>query len=241
MKRQNVRKMITLISFLLFPVTIYYFSPYLIIMGAFEGIITGSFIIFAAMFLSSIFLGRLFCGWLCPVGGLQDCSRLVSDKKAKGGIRNYIKYLIWAPWILLITVMLLRAGGANSVDFLFMTTNGISVAAPEGYIIYYAVLLLIIVLAFTAGRRSFCHYVCWMAPFLIIGNKIGRICRIPSVKLGVEKNKCTSCKTCESACPMSLSVEQMVSKGSMENSECVLCGECSDACPNKVIRYRFGK
>ena len=48
MKRQNVRKLLLIISMLLFPVTIWYMSPYLIIQGAMEGIVTGSCIIVGA-------------------------------------------------------------------------------------------------------------------------------------------------------------------------------------------------
>lgn len=43
--RQRVRKTLLLISFLLFPITIWYFSPYLIIQAASEHIINGSFIL----------------------------------------------------------------------------------------------------------------------------------------------------------------------------------------------------
>jgi ferredoxin-type protein NapH len=46
MIRQTLRKGIILVSFLLFPITQYYFSPVLILAGASEGIINGSFIDF---------------------------------------------------------------------------------------------------------------------------------------------------------------------------------------------------
>jgi len=85
MKRQKIRKALIIVSFLLFPVTIYYFSPVLIIQGAMEGIIVGSFILFALLFASSLFLGRAFCGWLCPAGGLQEICAISNDKLAKGG------------------------------------------------------------------------------------------------------------------------------------------------------------
>jgi len=49
MKRQRVRKALILISFFLFPVTIFYLSPVLIIEGASQGIVAGSFIIFASL------------------------------------------------------------------------------------------------------------------------------------------------------------------------------------------------
>lgn len=51
MKRQNIRKLLLIISLLLFPITIWYMSPYLIIQGAMEGIITGSFIVFNVCYL----------------------------------------------------------------------------------------------------------------------------------------------------------------------------------------------
>lgn len=71
MERQNVRKLILIISMLLFPLTIWYMSPYLIIQGATKGIVTGSFIVFLLMLLGALFFGRLFCGWICPMGGMQ--------------------------------------------------------------------------------------------------------------------------------------------------------------------------
>ena len=67
MKRQTVRKAL-LISLLLFPVTMWYFSPYLIIQAASEHIMNGSFIVFCLMFVCSMFLGRVWCGYLCPAG-----------------------------------------------------------------------------------------------------------------------------------------------------------------------------
>jgi ferredoxin-type protein NapH len=50
------------------PVTINYFSPYVIIDGASQGIVNGSFISFTLMFLSALFVGMLWCGWACPAG-----------------------------------------------------------------------------------------------------------------------------------------------------------------------------
>lgn len=83
MKRQNVRKLILIISLLLFPVTMWYMSPYLIIQGAMEGIVTGSFIVFIGTLFGAIFLGRSFCSWLCPMGGMQECLFSVNTKTPK--------------------------------------------------------------------------------------------------------------------------------------------------------------
>ncbi len=238
MKRQKIRKALLIISFLLFPVTIYYFSPYLIIQGASEGIITGSFVVFGMMFFASLFFGRAYCGWICPAGGLQECLILAADKKARGGKQNLIKYVIWTPWIAIIAVVFISVGGVRKIDFLYQTTNGISVADTMAYIVYYAVLLLIVILSLAAGRRGFCHYACWMAPFMIIGTKIKNLLKIPSLHLTADPDKCIACGKCNQKCSMSLNVSAMVKKGNMKNTECILCGECVDVCPKSAIRYK---
>jgi len=237
MNRQKLRKTLVIISFLLFPVTIYYFSPYLVIQGASEGIITGSFIVFCLLFLVSLFLGRGFCGWVCPAGGLQECMTLGVDKKTKGGKLNWIKYGIWIPWMIIILVFFFSAGGIKEIDFLYQTTYGISVVNPLAYIVYYGVVFLIVTVSLVGGKRGFCHYVCWMAPFMVIGTKIKDALKIPSLHLSANSENCISCKQCSKKCSMSLDVDQMVEKGNMKNSECILCGECVANCPKSVIKF----
>ena len=89
-RRQKIRTAIIIISFILFPITFYYFSPYLIIDGASQGIVTGSFIVFLLMFVSSLFIGRLFCGWMCPAGGLQRICMKSNNKPFKVGKRDLV-------------------------------------------------------------------------------------------------------------------------------------------------------
>ena len=240
-KRQKIRKGIIIGTFLLFPIIIYYFSPYLIIVGAVEGIVAGSFIMFGFQFILSLFLGRSLCGYFCPVGGLQECLMLANDKKMKGGYRNIIKYYLWAPWIVAIAVFFVRAGGLLKIDFFFHTANGVSLSEPLSYLIYYGVLLLIVIMALTMGKRAFCHCVCWMAPFMIIGTKISEWLKLPRLRLKPNKDVCIGCKICSGKCPMSLDVKEMVKNGDIKNSECILCGECIDVCPKKAIAYSFRK
>jgi ferredoxin-type protein NapH len=240
-KRQKIRKALIFILFLLFPVVLYYLSPALIIEGASKGIITGSFIVFSLLFISSLFVGRSYCGWICPGAGLQEACFRISDKRAKGEKFNRIKYFIWVPWIGIIIFQALKAGGLYTIKPFFQTKYGISVAEPANYPVFYTVIGLITVLSFTAGKRAFCHYGCWMAPFMVIGTKIRNVFKWPSLHLEANKDKCRSCKTCSKNCPMSLEVNRMVQKGSMVNSECILCGTCVDGCPEGAIEYAFSK
>ncbi len=65
-RRQRARRGILLFSLLLFSVTLNYFSPYLIVAGAAQGIAGGSMLVFAGMFAGALIVGRLWCGWACP-------------------------------------------------------------------------------------------------------------------------------------------------------------------------------
>lgn len=241
MSRQSLRMTLLIIAMLIFPVTLYYFSPYLIIVGASEGVVTGSMVVFLLMFLTAVFLGRGFCGWLCPAGGIQECLSHANSKSAKGGKFDLIKFVIWIPWILGILAAVAYAGGLKQVNFFYQTVNGISVARPEAYGIYYGVVGLIVLLALTTGRRGFCHYACWMSPFMILGSKLGEALHFLQLHLHSESQLCIGCGKCTQKCPMSLPVEKMVKTGGIKHTECILCGACVDHCPKKVIGFTLSR
>ena len=240
MKRQKIRKFLLLISFLLFPVTLYYFSPVLIIAGGFSGIATGSLLLFTAQFIASLFFGRAFCGWICPSGGLQECCcSQVVDKRVANKKVDWVKYIIWAPWVLTIILAFIMAGGIKSVNFFYMTDHGISVSGIMELIIYLFFITLITVLALILGRRGMCHSICWMAPFMIIGTKIKDRLGYSSLHLEANPEKCVKCGLCSKSCPMSLEVAKMMQTGHLQNSECILCGRCADSCSKKAIKLTF--
>ena len=232
---QKWRRGILFISLLLFPITINYLSPYVIIDGAMQGIINGSFIVFAGLFISSLIFGRAWCAFICPGGGLMEFGGMVHNKTCKGGRRNLIKWAIWVPWIGLIVTFAIMAGGYSSINMFHLTESGISVDSPSGYIIYLSVVFILLVLTYVAGKRAGCHYVCWMAPFMIIGTWIKNKIKYPSYHLEADPNKCIQCNKCSRNCPMSLDVTEMVQKGSMENIECIFCGNCVSSCKQGAI------
>ncbi len=235
MKRQSIRKTILLLSFLAFPITLNYLSPYLIIRGSFEGVLCGSGVLFLSMLLMSLVLGRAFCGWLCPAGSLGEICATINNKPVKRGA-NIVKYLIWVPWLATIVFGFIHAGGLKQINLIYYTDGGISVNAPTGYYVYFTVIALIVALSFSLGRRGFCHSVCWAAPFMVLGNFIREKLHIPGLRLAAQKHKCIGCKTCNKACPMSLDVQSMVQKADMHCSECILCANCADVCSKKVLR-----
>ena len=238
--RQRIRRILLLISFILFPITIWYFSPYLIIQAASEHIINGSFVVFLAMLIFSMFFGRAWCGYLCPAGGLQECAFLIKDTPVKQSKRDRIKYVIWIVWIIAVIATFILGKNDVTINPFYMTDHGISIAAINNYVIYYGVILLLIAPALIHGKRAACHYICWMAPFMVIGSSIGRALHLPQLHVEADKSKCVSCGKCNRSCSMGLDVKKMVAEGiNSRCTECIQCGACVDECPKSVLKYSW--
>ncbi len=158
---------VILFTFLLFPIVMNFLSPYVIIDGAFNGSLPAVTPV-CALFISSLFVGRLWCSWACPVAGLQEAAFKVNDRRIRGKSLNWIKWVIWVPWVALIVFGLTISGNPIQVNPLYLTETGISVDAPQKYVIYYFVLAIVFGLSVFVGRRTFCHTGCWMSPFMIL-------------------------------------------------------------------------
>jgi len=162
------------------------------------------------------------------------------DQRPAGGRGrwNWIKWLIWVPWGATLVILVVRAGGYQAVDALYMMPSGLPLSEWSGAIAYLAVLALV-VLSLAAGRRAFCHYICWMAPGMILGTRLSLLLRLPRLHLVADPEQCLGCQRCDRASPMSLPVSAMVERGSMRSDKCILCHSCVDDCPAGAIAQRF--
>lgn len=238
-RRQQYRRLIIFLSFLAFPITFNFLSPYLILQASFEGVIAGSAIAFAAMFAVSIFFGRLFCGWLCPGGGLGDIMTGINNQPVSGrGIRR-LKLVIWAVWLITLAAGFVASGGPLRLEPLYKTETGISVDEPMKFIIYYSVIFVFLAISLLVGRRASCHAICWMAPFMMLGLKLGDLLRLPRLHIASSSENCIRCERCVKQCPMSIPVLDLLGTPLARHADCSLCGECVDICPKSCLAYSF--
>lgn len=236
-RRQQARLALIILSFILYPVTFAYISCPIITEAAGMGIVSGGLVVFALLFISSLVLGRLWCAYLCPSGGLQEACNIVLRWPLRTKKIDWLKYIVFLGIFGSLGYAIWSAGGLNTIDLLHRTENGISILAAEGVAMFLGPVSVILIFMLIFGKRGFCHTFCPIAVMLMIGRKIRNIFRWPALHLEAEKDRCTGCGTCTRGCPMSLDVNRMVLHGEMENAECILCGSCIDACPQGAIRY----
>lgn len=228
------------ISTILFPVTFYYLSPMVPMNASIQGVVSGSLIVFLILLVLSIFIGRFFCSWLCPAGGIQD--QLLQSRNKRVSVKkiSWLKYVVWSFWLGTLLFLFKKAGGIKGIDFTFATDHGFSTTDLMSIIIYTIVVLTFSTISLIIGRRAACHTICWISPFMVVGKKIAETLKIPNLHLRAETHECVHCGKCDKSCPMSLEVEKLVDTGVIRDNNCILCGECKESCPKKLFSWKFG-
>lgn len=233
---QKIRKPIVISTAILFHLLLIFhlfFSPVIIVLASWRSIINASFVAFVLIFMLSLFFGRAYCSWFCPGCGIQEILSVFIKRKSKNSKALYIKYFIFAIWIgAIITGYIIN--GIHTIDLAYGMTG---VTLERKIILTIGAIALIVPLTAIFGKFASCKYICWQAPFMIIGTKIRNYFNFKGLRLISNKDQCTSCKVCTLKCPMNLDVMDNVRNGEMENNECILCGTCIDHCNQKAIKF----
>lgn len=185
------------------------------------------------------FTGRLFCGWLCPVGAIQEVLYKLTNSRKKGRaksvipdrIHNKLKYLKYL--ILLMNIVfayfLIQALYMNACPIISLANIGNSLIIGAVVLFLFGILSLFV-------ERFFCKYLCPYGALMSILLKVGNMLRIPRIMLGINREKCISCSLCSGNCPMQIEVDK---ESKVSDINCILCQRCKDKCPRQVIDCEF--
>lgn len=208
------------------------------------GLTSGMVVLFLIMSVASVVFRRLYCGYLCPMGALQELFQALGRKVLPKRIRNLrlprkvdlvlrgVKYLVLASFV---------AGAAwigghwmiQADPFIAMMTlfkgQGIADlwAFMPGSIVFFAAIL---VYAFFAGR-GFCRYVCPAGAWYALLSKLS-----PN-KVVRNASACNSCGQCSRVCPAQIDVARL---HKVTSAECLGCRECVNVCPQNALQAPVG-
>lgn len=206
----------------------------------FPGSILGGFASIASMLVIvigiSISIGRGFCSWGCFYGGWDDGFSNIGKKPIIKKVNPSFK---WMSFAVLLIVALASAATLSpaycdwlcpfktvteyekvtSVEIFFKTVVFVSLFAG-----------LVVILPFMTKKRIQCSTFCPMGALLSFTNKINIF------GLGIDKDKCTNCKSCARICP-TLSIDEKDIEKGRPSFTCTKCGKCIDACKRNAIHY----
>ncbi len=210
----------------------------LIFKGEFlKRIFTSSFILMGIFLVATLFFGRVFCGYFCPFGALQEWLRFLGKKlgfrkdwELPAGVDKYLRYLKYL--VLIIVVYFSFYLG----DLIFRNYDPYSALMHLGLefeekIVAY-LLLFIFLISALFSKSWWCRYLCPLGAFFAIFKKIGFL------KIKREESSCISCSLCDRQCPANL---QIATAKEIKDADCISCGRCISDCPKDSLSfYIFG-
>ena len=184
--------------------------------------------------LIALFLGRVFCGWVCPVHFLSDLSdrfvRLFTRKKFARDLLILPRFLLW--FVLIVELLLTMILGAPL--FVFLSPPGLIGREIMRAVFFHTLALeglvvVAVLLANLVTRRMFCRYFCPLGALLAF---LGGRRKLQVVQ---DHGSCTECGICQRACPLGLDPQL----GEGQSLYCWNCGECVENCKPGSLRLSY--
>ena len=189
--------------------------------------------------VTAVIAGPLFCGWVCPFGTVQEWfsrigkrlfrkryNRMVPEKIDR--VLRYLRYvvLLWVLWATATSAKLIFADYDPYYALFNFWTGEVALTA------FLALAAVIILSLFI--ERPFCKYACPYGALLGLTN----LFRPFSIRRN--ETTCISCRKCDTACPMNITVSTVKQ---VRDHQCISCLECTSeaACPvGKTLELSTG-
>ncbi|MCS7254272.1 MAG: 4Fe-4S binding protein [Armatimonadota bacterium] len=214
----------------------------------------------------TLLLGRWWCGWICPLGAMQDAltwlrqkfaiASLVCQQPLRQFLFNMRHLLLWLTVAIsiLIAFPIFGRGGVN--DSLFLVYCQICPARliyppfggvnPCWYDTTNGITIFLTILGLTFFATFFVSFLIprFWCRICAIGALLSYFNRGAFLTLEKHHKKCTSCGACRRCCPMD--IERVYREKNLKvvtDPECLLCFRCVEVCPerNCLSAKIFGK
>ena len=197
--------------------------------GLIRRIAVSSVVIFGTTLLLAVVFRRAFCGYLCPLGAIQELVGKtggvfwpknrpqvprVIDRPAR--MLKYGILVFFTLWTWQVAALVIRPYDPW-VAWMHLTSAELLTEFGIGFAI-----LVIALAGSVVYDRFFCKYLCPMGAFL------GAISRFSLFKVRRNADTCTNCGACDKVCPVNVEVATVAV---VQDAECINCNECVNACP----------
>ncbi len=179
-----------------------------------------------ALLISLVLSGAFFCGWLCPMGTVQEWFGKLGKKafpKWYNAVPKKLDRLLRLGKYAVLAFVLFQTARTGQLMFgdldpyynlLHIWTDEI---ALTGYLSVAITLFLSLLV-----ERPFCRYACPLGAV----NGLFNLFSFLTIKRN--KTTCITCKICDKACPAGIVVSE---QRTVRNLECIRCMQCVEACP----------
>ena len=172
----------------------------------------------------TLIFGRIFCGYVCPLGAVQELASIIRFKSKLDYERKFWKKKNYLRWGFFAAYAIASIIWGLEVTLFMNPINGfLMIWTPLNLVIFIAfVLLLVTIFLSIFIYRPYCRFFCPFGALAFLFGKVSplKIRRTPY---------CTECGICEKICP-TLEGFDISEKG-----ECYYCYRCIEFCTNEMF------
>jgi len=183
----------------------------------------------SALVVVTFFMGRVFCGWACPMGVITDVIDYIVDRTIRVPSLKRVKYH------LLVVFICLALSGIAATWILdpiaWASRIGAITATKIDWPVAATLTTLLVFLQIALGRRAFCRILC------PLGALLGWISIISPFTRRLTSS-CVGCGMCSQTCRMAAIGDD---PKAFDRAECIQCQDCISTCSESAIRFRYGQ
>ena len=204
-------------------------------------VVNAGLIFFAITILSTLVLGRWFCGWACHLVALQDLSRALLIRVGLRPRPLRSRWMALMPMVaagymfLWPVIYRLWIGDPFEVTGVELTREGFWDTFPAWWPALFTFVLCGFVAVYFLGAKGFCTYAC---PY---GAVFGLADRLSPGRIRVTED-CVQCGHCTATCTSNVDISREVHDyGMVVDPGCMKCMDCVSVCPEGALHFGFGK
>ncbi len=201
-------------------------STYLLIIG--KNIAWISVLWFLSLIPLTYFFGKVWCGWLCHLGALQEFLfagskfTLLTSHKAQTFLRR-LRIFVLILFLIQTSITLSYIWGHYDP---FKSVYNIRTQNIAGFI-----LVIVLLLSSLLIYRPFCRALC------PVGLILGWVTHIPGSKKISKSETCINCKLCSNKCKTS-AIVYYNNISSLNVQDCIMCGDCLGSCKKNSLSVK---
>jgi len=187
-----------------------------------------SLIWFLGLIPITYIFGRVFCGWICHLGALQEFLfrpgkwTVFTGKKSRL-VMKIIQYILFV--VLVVQLLIQQKIFWCKIDP-FLSVFQLMLA--YNFEILSAILVGLLLISSLVSFRPFCRAAC------PVGLVLGWVEKIPGARVIGLDGDCKNCYKCRNDCKIQ-AIHCNKKETKIDNQECIMCGECLDSCKQTGI------